>query len=129
MHRLDGPRLKIRRAYHELDVLTGAELKFRNDADYQVVRAEFNPKTGEYAYRARVNIVPDLDWGVSIGEIAHNLRSALDGLVWQLALLKTKGKAPAGNTQFPIFLIGRTKRRRGGQKATSFHASPTTGAT
>jgi 8-oxo-dGTP pyrophosphatase MutT (NUDIX family) len=57
-----------------------------------------------------VRAPPPLDWGVEIGEIAHNLRSALDGLVYQLALPTTK--APAGNAQFPIFLGGRAADRK-----------------
>ena len=112
MHPLDGPRLKIRRAESEIGSLARAEEAFRSDADYEIVRAEFNPKSGKYVYRVRINITPDLDWGVSVGEIAHNLRSALDGLVWQLALLDTK--TPASNTQFPIFLIRRTRGKRPG---------------
>lgn len=39
--------------------------------------------------------------GAVVGDIAHNVRSALDGLVWELARLHT-GRDP-GCTQFPIF--------------------------
>lgn len=86
------------------------------ESDYKVVRAELNPKTGQCRYRIRVNSPPpSLEWGVSIGEVAHNLRSALDGLVYESTLLKTK--TPAGNTQYPIFLNGTTiKRMRGKRK-------------
>ncbi|RLC55657.1 MAG: hypothetical protein DRI30_07190, partial [Chloroflexi bacterium] len=114
---LDGPLLKLWRAYSEINRLIGAEEAFRRDADYSLVRAERDPKTGEYAYRVRVGQAPDPEWGVFIGEIAHNLRSALDGLVYQLVL--DNGETPTNNTQFPIFLVGHTTRmrrtRRGGR--------------
>lgn len=46
---------------------------------------------------------PDPKWGVLVGEIIHNLRSALDHLVWELVVLET-GEGPITNkTQFPIF--------------------------
>lgn len=111
MHPLDGPRLKVRRAESEIQMLREAEQAFRSEAKYQVIMTEINPKTGNDVYRVRISSPPpDLEWGVWIGEIAHNLRSALDGLVYQLALLKTK--TPARNTQFPIFLVGKTIRKR-----------------
>jgi hypothetical protein len=40
-------------------------------------------------------------WSVILGDGIHNLRSALDHLVWQLILLNT-GKDGSNETQFPI---------------------------
>jgi hypothetical protein len=114
MHPLDGPRLKVRRAESEIEAFRRGEEVFWKEAHYKVVRAEFNPKTQKYAYRLSMKVAPPQELGVLIGEMAHDLRSALDGLVYQLALLKTK--TPASNTQFPIFLVGRTKRRRRGKR-------------
>jgi hypothetical protein len=74
---------------------------------------EINSKTGKRVLRIRTSgnsISPE--WGVDIGEIAHNLRSALDGLVYQLAFRNPKVIASANNTQFPVFLLGKTERRR-----------------
>lgn len=112
MNPLDGPRLKVRRAESQINAFRRAEDIFRKRTNYKIVRAEFNPKTGKYVYRVSIKVSPPLDWGVPIGEIAHDLRSALDGLVYQLALLETK--TPARKTQFPIFLVGRTERKRSG---------------
>lgn len=109
---LDGPRLKVRRAKSEIERLGDLQIAFIEGSQYHVIQGEFNPKTGECVYRVSTHSPPpDPGWGVSIGEISHNLRSALDGLVYQLALLKTK--TPTGDTQqqFPIFLHGRTNRR------------------
>ena len=100
----------MRRAYSEVDRLRFEEEAFRLDAGYSLVRAERDPKTGEYAYRVRVGRAPDPEWGVFIGEIAHNLRSALDGLVHQLVL--DNGETPTIRNQFPVFLVGRTIRKQ-----------------
>ncbi len=106
-HPLDGPRLKVRRAKVKINGLRLTQDAFAKDANYKLIRAEFNPKTGKYAYRVLIDILPSLDWGICIGEIAYNLRSALDGLVWQLALKNPRIDTPAWDTQFPIFLFGR----------------------
>ena len=114
MHPLDGPRLKVARAKSEIERLSRAQDVFWQESPYRVIRSEFNPKSGKYVYRVQTSGSPlSLDWGVDIGEVVHNLRSALDGLVYQLALLKTK--TPARNTQFPIFLQGHTKKVRRGK--------------
>ena len=104
-NQLDGPYLKLRRAESEVHRLAFAEDAFRQNANYRAVRAEFNRKTGKYVYRVRIGSEPNPDWGVYIGEIAHNLRSALDGLVYGLT------KTPTDNTAFPIVLYGRTDRK------------------
>jgi len=120
MHPLDGPRLKIRRAQGKIDTLSLAEQAFWSEAKYEIVRAEFNPVTGKDIYRVLIDVVPPLDWGICIGEVVHNLRSALDGLVWQLARLNM-GETPAGKTQFPILNVGRTMRKMaGGNKIPHF---------
>lgn len=105
-HPLDGPEFKVRCAEREIECLSRLEDAFRKDADYNIIRAEHNPKTGDDVYRVLVNVLPPPDLGVLVGEIAHNLRSALDGLIYQLACLNpAAGDTPTG-TQFPIFLSG-----------------------
>jgi len=102
-HPLHGPRLKIGRANEEIQRLRKAEETFRGKAKHEIVRAEKNPRTGQYVYRFRIIDFPALDeWGVWVGEIVHNLRSALDILIYELARLNG---APANvrDTQFPIF--------------------------
>lgn len=107
---LDGPRLKIRRANEQIEALVVLRDAYRQEVAHQISRAELNPKTGKYAYRVHLGVPPPPEWGVAIGEIAHNLRSALDGLVYQLAALNL-GKPPTRRSQFPIFMrrIGRTR--------------------
>jgi len=111
MHPLDGPRLKIRRAKSQLDAFRRAEQGFWKKSGYKAVKAEFNPKTQKDVYRVSIKVWPTQEFSIPIGEMAHNLRSALDGLVYQLALLNPKTKTPARSTQFPIFLWGYTRRK------------------
>lgn len=109
MHPLDGPRAKVNRAESQLVTLQKITQDFFEINRYTVVLAEFDRKTG--GQNIRISNCPKLpdEWGVIIGEIAHNLRSALDALAWQLALLNTTN--PDNRTGFPIYIIGRTNRR------------------
>jgi hypothetical protein len=104
---LYGPRLKISRAESEIERLRRQEDAFRQDSPYTVVKSEFNPQSEKDVYRIRANgLPPSLDpWSIYIGEIAHNLRSALNYLIYQLALLHTKSEtvAECKKLQFPIF--------------------------
>jgi hypothetical protein len=115
-----GPRLKIARAKAEIERLGLAEESFKRDTRYKVVRAEFDAQAQEDVLRVRVDgLPPSPEWGVYIGEIAHNLRSALDGLVYRLALKNTD--TPAGNTQFPIFEFRRTTKKMHGRPKELIH--------
>lgn len=46
---------------------------------------------------------PDEIWGPIIGDVVHNLRSALDHLAWQLATEQARADTPR-RIEFPIFL-------------------------
>jgi hypothetical protein len=109
-HPLDGARRKVRRAKRQIKALRRAEETFRSKAKYQIVPGKHYPKRKKRDYVVQVISEPPLHaWSITIGEIAHNLSSALDHTVWQLALLKTR--TPRSNTGFPVFLVGKTKRR------------------
>lgn len=113
MHPLNGPRAKVKRAKGQLITLQTAFQMLFKRYPYSVIVDKFDRKAGHYPLRiiGGPPALPD-EWSVMIGEIAHNLRSALDLLVWQLALLSTP--EPYRDTAFPIFSIGHTKRRRNG---------------
>lgn len=120
MHPLDGPRLKVARAKTEINRLTARQNVFFKKTHYSVVRTEQNPITGKHIYRIKIDgPPPSLDWGVYIGEIAHNLRSALNLLIYQLALLNSAHKpetiARDTRLQFPIFLHSGDFRLKGGE--------------
>lgn len=53
---------------------------------------------------------PPPDWSVIVGELVHDLRSALDHLVWQLVL--ANGETPRETSQFPIYSYGRLGRAK-----------------
>lgn len=109
-HPLDVPRARIIRARSRIDTLHEAAEGFIRSNDYRVVVAEYDARSEYYALRVRSGgNTPPLEWSVTIGEVAHNLRSALDGLTWQLALLTTR--RPYARTQFPIFSVGKTARK------------------
>ena len=118
MHNLDGPLLKVRCVRGGLERLAECQFDLFKRGDHRAVKAEFDEERGKYAYRVLTDALPPADIGVLIGEIAHNLRSALDGLTWQLALLRTR--TPAWNTEFPIYAVGKTDRKRNGRKISHF---------
>jgi hypothetical protein len=77
--------------------------------------------------RLEIPDAPLTEWGVIVGDVAHNLRSALDHLVFQLAILNQED--PEGmNTQFPIFrkeddylAVGNRGSRKGKLSARDSH--------
>lgn len=109
MHPLWGPIRKIYRAQHEIGALEEEINDFIKAGRYGVVVAERNPNTGKYALRAVTTseAEPPLEWSIAVGEIAHNLRSALDHLACQLALTEhPPSEALFEKTSFPIYLYG-----------------------
>jgi hypothetical protein len=91
--------LKLKRADEHLAFLDEALRGHIGDEERPIL-GYFDSDASEYVFRVDVEPPPE-DWGTRVGEFAHNLRSALDNLVWQLALLG--GGTPDKSTQFPIF--------------------------
>ena len=113
MHPLFGPRERVKRANHQIVALQRSFKGFFNENPYEIAVAEFNRKTSDYSLRVKSGPQEfPIDWPLLIGEIGHNLRAALDGLTWQLALRTTT--TPHNRTAFPIYLIGRVNVRRPG---------------
>jgi hypothetical protein len=67
-----------------------------------VAQQQFDRETNEIVYFGHVLHPPPLRIGVVIGDLIHNLRSALDHLVWQLVLWN--GEQPTRDNQFPVCL-------------------------
>jgi hypothetical protein len=97
-HPLSACQLKLDRAYEHAHTLEG-EIKWFLKRDPHGPVAQPRPKTGEYVAWMKVREHPPLRWGIIIGEIVHNLRSALDQLFVQL--VRANGKNPGG-TAYPI---------------------------
>ena len=112
MHPLDGPTSKILRAKEHLKKLRTEADAFIKENKHRIVIGERHVDSDYYSLRAEVSKPPPIEWGVVVGEIAHDLRSALDGIVWQLIILN--GIDPSTllrpKPQFPVFLIEETER-------------------
>ena len=105
MHTLDGCRAKVDRARLHIAELAESVRTFTDRAPYRV-RGEVNETTNEVVFIAEADpefaSVP-IDLPLIAGEVAHQLRSALDHLVWQLVVANT-GQPPEGTKSgFPIF--------------------------
>jgi hypothetical protein len=102
-HPLDGARAKIERAGDHLETLDRAIRRWLEDYGYRMV-LEPNVEPGKHRIVMRANRAggsPPLHLGVIVGDALHDLRSALDHLIWQLVILD--GHKPWKRNQFPIF--------------------------
>lgn len=109
MDRLTGPQLKFAAAHTKIDELQTALVAFAKEIKSDGFTNDKDSSTGDLVFRFRVTkpTTPDPNWSIQISEIAHLLRSCLDNLAWQLALLNTK--EPFRKTEYPIFLNRRSK--------------------
>ena len=70
------------------------------------VRGEVHEATNELVFTAEANPeFPGVPVGITLiaGEVVHQLRSALDHLVWQLVVANTGQPPPGTKSGFPIF--------------------------
>lgn len=107
---LDGIRLKLQRAYQQLDALKAEMAEFLKGDTYEpaiefrrIRSAREAPCVIDFTIRMIVKKPCPPMWGILIGEIVHDIRSALDHLVYQL-VIHASGKPPTVRTQFPILL-------------------------
>ena len=111
-----GSRLKVARAKEHLDEL---EPELRAYFEREPYRVADQPDVEDGWMVIRIIGVtehPDPMWSVRVGELIHDLRSALDNLVWQLVLVN--GKDPGEHNQFPIYTEPPKGRSRFFRKAT-----------
>lgn len=103
-HPLDSARLKVHRARGHLDALDIERKRFTDTNPFRLV-VEPDLATGEDVVRFRCDepIRVPLVLGLIAGDAIHNLRSALDHVIYQLALA---GGGDGDRTQFPIFEDG-----------------------
>jgi hypothetical protein len=99
-HPLAGVQAKLERASEHLNALGEETNAFFNGHPYEV-RGEFEPDSSSYVFRLEVIEEPPARLGAILGDFAHNCRSALDHVVWQLVL--RDGGTPGRHNQFPIF--------------------------
>jgi hypothetical protein len=100
---LEGCREKARRGKAYLRELTGLMDKYVAAPIPHKVVVRFDKPRKALVFTGEI-VRPMKDallWGCLLGDGIHNLRSALDHLVWQLVALDT-GKEPSTDNQFPI---------------------------
>ena len=68
------------------------------------IEVEFETAIGSHLVRIRIGQTPDTRFGAIVGDIVHNLRSALDVTAWQMAIRDDEAAAIAdpNAVQFPL---------------------------
>ncbi|HCK78799.1 MAG TPA: hypothetical protein DHW34_02155 [Actinobacteria bacterium] len=92
------PQAKAARARLHLNHIEAYSAKFRSGSPYTIAQYDY-PERGIRMMRITLNPL-NLMLPIAIGECAHNLRSSLDHLAWQLGLLS--GRTPSRSSAFPI---------------------------
>ena len=119
-HPLDGCIAKVERAGEHWEALSNAVTTYFDRPEdgilAYVTEGEYARETEEYIFRARLQRPLPIQWGILVGDYAHNLRSALDHLMWELVKLREEQK-PTARTQFPIFLKEHGKKSFNGPQA------------
>lgn len=110
MHPLTGCRTKLGRAETDLDQLEAEIARFLRRDSYEIAQ-QFDAETGRCTLTFLAKHPPPLAWSVAIGEIVHNLRSALDHMACALYLqsggtdcARVKSASGTAKTAFPILV-------------------------
>jgi hypothetical protein len=98
---LDEARLKLRRGKEHLYVLEAETRKFWDSDPYTLVH-ERNGQDFPNLLRFKLTQpIPYHTWGLILGDAVHNVRSALDYIVWRLAGSHLEDRT----SMFPIYAI------------------------
>jgi hypothetical protein len=100
MHPLSGIQAKMVRSRQHYDALNGEINAFLGRNPVEII-ADLDAQKRSHTLRAKTTENVPLSIRVLIGETLTQLRSALDHLAWQLALLTIP--QPPSTTEFPIF--------------------------
>lgn len=96
---------KFDRAIEHLGTLREAERAFlASDPKPYYLAVEFESEEGCYVARMHIRHMPPLRFAAILGDVVHNLRSALDIAAWQIACKKSRRKAGRHSRQiyFPL---------------------------
>ena len=86
-------RVKIERAKEHIAQLEAAVEAFRETKPYTVI-GEPEPETGKIVFRVKISADPPARIGAIVGDVIHNIRSALDVLICQMYETATGRQAP-----------------------------------
>lgn len=95
---IDGVIRRLNRAKAQLDDLKTEEAKFLSTKPYSST-THFNVERNCYVFIAHVRESPNPDLGLLAAESVHNMRAALDNLIWTVA----KRLRNRRGLQFPIY--------------------------
>jgi hypothetical protein len=113
MASLDDPRARVRRAKEHLDLLYERLAAFADRDPYSVIgKPDTDAGVEEPIFTLREQPPPEL--GLLLSDALHNLRAALDNLVWQVVALD--GGTPDENTGFPVTGARQQFRSQAGSK-------------
>jgi hypothetical protein len=101
-HPLAGVRLRLQRSDAQINRLREEVLAYVDSQPWGLGR-DYDEKTRYKSLILRFNTEPSPEWPLLVSEAAHHMRSALNGLVYALALLDKPTKKPVG-TSFPIYV-------------------------
>jgi hypothetical protein len=101
---LEGSLAKLGRAHHHLECLYSSYNRDVAPQTHDLTRYD-GDEPGTYIFKAEGLPKLPSDWSLIVGDFAHNLRSALDHLVWQLVILSGLSE-PGRDNQFPICKSG-----------------------
>lgn len=107
MYPLVGAMLKAHWAGKYVDALH-KEINTFLDKDTHGVVEKFHPEVGMYVRFIQAPGDTRDEWSLMVGDIAHNYRSCLDHIAWQLAIAASQSGNPEdywkkNQIQFPIF--------------------------
>jgi hypothetical protein len=122
-----GVLAKIERAEEHVNTLrreTGLGIGTPIPDAYRIpMRLEYESSSGDHVFRAAATVPEDAvrRVGILVGDTVHNLRSALDHLFWQLALVHCDGEMPwdereQTRIQYPISDTPKKLKKTGKQK-------------
>lgn len=104
-HPLDGPRLKIIRAYEHLEAFEHGLNAFVTPTPYRMV-GQLDADEAFYVYHIEQSKPMPLSSWMDASEAVTSLRHALDHLAWQLAIVGVRERGetrePFDRTEFPI---------------------------
>jgi hypothetical protein len=112
-HALEDSYLKVARAKEQIDSL-GAEVQKTTAENPVEILGSENVKTGQRIFKIP-NVPRWPSWEVIVGEIGHNLRSALDYVVYQLAVNSEEQR-----TAFPISTSEKAYLKPRGRRKVSY---------
>jgi hypothetical protein len=99
MNSLSSVKYKIDRAGHHLNQLDSLIRGYFELEPYRIMRHE-ESETGDLIYRLQIRQEVPLEIAGVAGDVVHNLRSALDHLIWRIVELSSG--TPSRATSFPI---------------------------